>query len=1003
MQTLLRSALLCLILAVCTCRAAAAPDEAAADSKTELSQPVIDLLHTSWTAQEGAPAGISGIAQTPDGWIWIGSNSGLYKFDGVRFLRITGRQGPMASHISNIGVLKDGRLWVGYVYGGVSIQDGDGMRHFPAVPGGLPTTLVYDAALDASGRLWLATAAGSFYFDSRWHPARLSSDLPDGRVYSFLLDRQGTFWVRSQAGVFALPHGANQFERKLRVAERGILAQHPDGSIWTNSEGNANLQLVKGPDQGAALKWNPTLLYIAFGFDRDGYRWIATDVGVVRAGPAGTDTTDHRTGFDHGLTGNIVSALFEDREQNFWVATENGLDRFRKPRLRALTLPTYALANARPLAGGQNGSAWVDRFFVAAPDAVPQEFAAYHGRGLTALYRAPDGTLWGGGSGEFWTRENGERRNIPLPSDIPGNTNIFALARDGAGALWVSFGRQGLRKWADGQWSKPEGIPKPSPLATAVADPRGRLWLGFVGGQLALVDGGAVKSFDRDDGLAIGTVAQILPSGDSAWVGGENGLSYFDGKRFASVVGKGGEPFPGITGLVRARDGTLWINGSTGVSSIAPAELQRALREPGYPVRFGRLDYRDGLRGTASAVLPLPSASASDNGTLWFSTTAGTYGFVPGTLPRNAMAPPVFITSIRTDHAAYAPVGGVLLPAGTETLRLDFTALSYQAPERMEFRYQLDGVDRTWRENTGERAASYTNLGPGRYRFRVIASNNDGVWNNEGASITFEIAARPTQTVWFRAACIVLGLSILVSLYFWRVRQLRRRYSERMRERLGERERIARTLHDSFLQSVQALMMQFGLIKWELPVDHPMRLTIDRALDTADDVLSEGREHILALRLNHELSGDLEAALSGLGHILAPRHGARFVLQESGERRPLRAAAAAEAYAIGREALLNAFRHAGSDEVTVELRYTSSQFSLQVRDTGCGLNAEVYLRGQRPGHFGLVGMRERAHDVGGTLEIRSEAGKGTTVTLRLPAGSAYVSKVADKLLSARHS
>jgi signal transduction histidine kinase len=224
-----------------------------------------------------------------------------------------------------------------------------------------------------------------------------------------------------------------------------------------------------------------------------------------------------------------------------------------------------------------------------------------------------------------------------------------------------------------------------------------------------------------------------------------------------------------------------------------------------------------------------------------------------------------------------------------------------------------------------------------------------------------------------------------------------------MRERLGERERIARTLHDSFLQSVQALMMQFGLIKWELPVDHPMRLTIDRALDTADDVLSEGREHILALRLNHELSGDLEAALSGLGHILAPRHGARFVLQESGERRPLRAAAAAEAYAIGREALLNAFRHAGSDEVTVELRYTSSQFSLQVRDTGCGLNAEVYLRGQRPGHFGLVGMRERAHDVGGTLEIRSETGKGTTVTLRLPAGSAYVSKVADKLLSARHS
>ncbi|MFS2021376.1 triple tyrosine motif-containing protein, partial [Massilia sp. CT11-108] len=270
-------------------------------------------------------------------------------------------------------------------------------------------------------------------------------------------------------------------------------------------------------------------------------------------------------------------------------------------------------------------------------------------------------------------------------------------------------------------------------------------------------------------------------------------------------------------------------------SSIAPAEQQRALRDPGYAVAYGRLDYRDGLRGTAGAIIPVPSAVRSDDGTLWFTTIGGVYGFDPAALPRNTLVPPVVITGLKSGATAFTASDGTRLPAGTDTLDVDFTALSYREPGRVAFRYRLDGVDHDWRDG-GERSAHYTNLGPGHYRFRVLASNDDGVWNTEGAALAFDIAPSLTQTTWFRVLCVVAAVVVAWRLQLFWMRRTARRLAVRMGERTAERERIARELHDTLLQSIQGLMLLFWSTASRLTAD--ARAPLEAALARANRVVA---------------------------------------------------------------------------------------------------------------------------------------------------------------------
>ncbi|MGV7210274.1 triple tyrosine motif-containing protein [Oxalobacteraceae bacterium A2-2] len=945
-------------------------------------EPIIGMQHSSWTAQEGAPTGITGIAQTPDGWLWIGSSVGLFRFDGVRFQRAAGEQAQLSSSIAGLGLLPDGTLWVGYKYGGASVMAGGRMRHFRVGEQGMPGGAVLAMGRDADGRLWLG-GRGLYLLgdDGAWRKPAAAMGAPETEVIDLLRDRGGVLWVRASQAIYTLaPHAARFELHREPVQGYGKLALHPNGSVWSSDMLRPGLHWLAGPP-GSERGWDTQDKISAFGFDDAGNLWQPDYSGVARVAGAGGR---QRTGAEQGLSGVHGIAVFQDRERNIWIGTENGLDRFRDYRLAPLALPRY-ISGARPLAARARGGAWVDRYAVAGPDAAPVAFAppASVADLTSALHEAPDGRLWSGGIGGLWLVRDGRREAVPLPPGLaePMRAPVLSMASDGAGALWVSLGRRGLYTLRDGVWLENGGVSGLAGLYPPVVAGDGRrMWFGATGDRLVVLEGGALRRYGSADGLRLGTVLAILPTADGAWVGGENGIAYVDGRRVLPITGRGGDPFAGTTGLVPAADGTLWINGGAGISAIAPDQLRRALTEPGYRVQFARYDYRDGLQGTASPITPMPSAVRGSDGRLWFSTMGGTYCIDPAALPRNRHVPPVYITGLSANGRDYAALEGMRLPPHSRELNLEFTALSLRAPERMAFRYQLEGVDHGWQDASGQRSAHYTNLAPGSYRFRVLASNDDGVWNEQGAALSFQILPGLEQTAWFRVLCGLAVLGALWLLHVLRLRRVAHQVAARMNGRLAERERIARELHDTLLQSVYGLILKMGVAVRRLPP--AQRQPLEEALDAANALLEEGRDRVAGLRGAAPTTAALAHAIRDFGAPLAQERGISFDVTPTGEAVALEAGLAGDVLAICREAVWNALLHAQARAISVSLALRDGRLLLAVADDGRGMPPEVMRTGTAAGHWGIRGMRERAAAIG-RLELASGPG-GTTWTLSLP-------------------
>ena len=380
---------------------------------------------------------------------------------------------------------------------------------------------------------------------------------------------------------------------------------------------------------------------------------------------------------------------------------------------------------------------------------------------------------------------------------------------------------------------------------------------------------------------------------------------------------------------------------------------------------------------------------AGDDGRLWFATSNGVVWIDPERIARNPLPPPVSILSVKADGRRYEPVLDVTLPLHPANLEIDYTALSLTIPERMRFRYRLEGVDEHWQDVGTRRTAYYGNLAPGRYRFQVIASNNDGVWNERGASLELVVPPAVHQTWWFRTLCVMAGLLLLWLLYLLRLRQLTAKRRGRLEERHAERERIARELHDTLLQSVQGLVLRFQAVAEQLPEHELARQAMEKALDRADQVLAEGRDRVMELRSPVHEGRDLSDALVQVREELAEDIPMSFRLVLEGVPRELDADVHCEIFLIYREALLNAFQHAGGTAVEAELRYGSDALHLRIRDDGAGVGPEILETGGRPGHWGLAGMHERAARIGATLKVWSRTEVGTEVELKVPAAIVY--------------
>jgi signal transduction histidine kinase len=498
--------------------------------------------------------------------------------------------------------------------------------------------------------------------------------------------------------------------------------------------------------------------------------------------------------------------------------------------------------------------------------------------------------------------------------------------------------------------------------------------------------------------LPAGKVLSI--TGDRAghiWIGGEGGLSQFAGGHFITLTRENGLPGNSVSAVLEDDDGSLWIAGELGIIRVRPQELQTAFQSRSHRMQRLFLDTTDGLPGLPQQEEPFPTATKSADGRLWFTTTDGIAAIDPRRIPMNTVPPPVVIQTVTADKRKFTIAPELHFPPKVRNLEIGFAALSFSIPERVLCRYKLEGYDTDWHSPGGLRLAIYTNLPPRQYQFRVAGCNDDGICNEAGAMLQFDIAPMFYQTNCFLLLCGLATVFLLWLLYRWRLRFVTARLDLRHAERLSERERIARELHDTLLQSFHGVMFRFQSARNMLPrrTEEAME-ALDEALERTEDAIAEGRDTIRDLRSSTVVTNELAQALTALGAEMShepcsqdPAHGsARFHVVVEGPLRDLHPILRDEVYAIAREAVRNAFRHAQARNIEADIRYYEGSFRLRIRDDGKGIDPRIVAEG-RPGHYGVSGMRERARRIGGKLHAWTATGAGTEIELSIPGSIAY--------------
>ncbi|HTD02546.1 sensor histidine kinase [Undibacterium sp.] len=985
------AALMAVLLQGTALSATGASPEASLHPMSVSNATPIDMHHTSWTAKDGAPSFIIAIAQMPDGWLWLASPSGIFRFDGVTFQRFRPNEVPlMSNNVWSMRLLASGSLWFGYRMGGASVWKDGKVRNFGLAEGMLPAT-VYDFAEDGSGKVWAATSQGLRVFDGkRWYEPAQHFHAPEGTC-TLLQDEDGSVWAQCESGAFKLAPQGQTFVQMPGPAGLGRLVQGPNRTVWSVGGPKGEIAALNGIDAKRQLPTWPqprtsggTML-----FDRDAeHLWITRADGLIRTSANGSNEF---FGVSQGLSGAIPNTILQDREGNVWVGTENGLDRFRRNVLSGATLPQIYV-DSPAIAAGENGSLWVGKTLLAKPTKeafanIPQ---ASEKDTVILLWREAPDSLWIVANDGLFHQRGSLREQIAMPKDVQPPL-IRSIVRDGEGSLWISIRRAGMFRLRGGVWEAGGGFPELKRAASWMhCDRDGRMWFAFPDNKVMMLNKDKLYQYGIEDGLQVGLASQIIGSGDDIWVAGENGLFHFDGHQFVPILGVGEESMLGVSGILEF-NGALWLNSAAGITTIDMGELKHAMRDVRYRVQFRRLDHKDGLQGVATQGYPVPTAVIGSDGVLWFSTTAGVFWLNPKTATKNSLPPPVYVRRVTAAGVEFPLVEGVMarLPPHPGRIQIDYTALSLTMPERMQFRFQLEGVDDGWQDAGTSRTATYTDLGPGEYRFKVKASNNDGVWNEEGAVMQFYLVPAFYQTLWFRILVAMLIASVFWAIYKLRLAQVARQIRARIEERLMERERIARELHDTLLQGTQAMILRVHAATARVPKHDPVREMIDNALEGADSLLQEGRERVHDLRAHDYFGVGVAASIRHSGTSLAEESGVKFEFEESEPRRSISSLVEHELYRIANEALTNAFRHSQATRIKTELIHERKALILIVQDNGLGLPPEVMRSGQLAGHWGLPGMRERAAKLGATLVLESAPGKGTMLRLSIPARMAY--------------
>lgn len=970
---------------------------------TDLRNVLTGYTVTSWSQKDGLPAGIVyALAQDNDGYLWVATDDGPYRFDGARFspwLQLSDEALPSKAARA-LRVDKDGALWVGYGGSGGVSRLRDGRAHNFGEREGLPQSAVSSLVEDADGLLWAGTGVGLFYFrDGRWQKFPSDRGLPDQSVFTAtFLDRRNQMYVGNAIGFYRYRDIDQRFERVEATTDiTRAIAEDALGNLLVTDEvaGFRRVGARPAPTDQTERGRGRQLLR-----DRRGNLWVGTSgQGLWRVrfdAEGGVSFTERATALS-GLLADGIVALLEDREGNIWSGTIEGLNRLTPHKVAQVTeIGLVAGVEAGPDGAILVGTVDELLHFGNSSTRRSEQRVAMHRARLRSLHTDEKGTTWVGTTQGLSRLVRGQLVPVPVGNAEEMPRQVDTITSDGNGGVWLFDIARGLLRYTGGGF-RAVSLPASSARARVVAtytDTTGRAWFAFSDGQVAMSDGDEIRVLGPADGVDGGVYQAIYEDSQHAiWLGGTAGLTRYADQRFVTIRQGNGFPVNNLTAIVEDDASYLWMGSGVGILRIHRDECNRAAADPTYQVQYRLYDRSDGLAGLPFVYSTNRRAIRARDGGLWFVTARGLTVIDPRELRTDDAAQPVRIEGIFADGVRVPTLasmaGAARLPAGTSRVEIEFTALNLTSPLKQQFRYRLEGFDPDWISAGTRRQAFYTNLPPRDYRFRVMSGGVDGSWRGAGESWAFAIEPMFYQTRWF----MVLSIGLLVAAVggAWRlhVGQVRKQFALL----IGERVRLSREIHDTLLQSLVGIALQFDALANEPDATtdgHKDRFV--RMRKQVEEYIREARQSIWDLRSPKLQTRDLATALRESGERAAAQAGVAFSLNVSGAPRRLPAKIEEQLLRIGQEAVVNAVRHARAEQVSVELAYDPSRLVLRVDDDGRGFEPTHTLPQNGNGHYGLTSMRERAEQVGGRLRVTSAPGRGTHIEATVPMAAALAER-----------
>ncbi len=997
--------------------------------------------HRSWQTDSGLPQNtVHAILQTKDGYIWLGTEGGLVRFDGVQFV-VYDKQAPAHLPSTTINSLfedDDGNLWIGTDDGLVRRRGSQFVTLNTA--NGLPSNTIWSTFQDRDGELWAVTPDGvARYRNGSFEAFRVAQGIANAKS---VVEAADGLWIGTNSGLEHFRNGKIGNAALLPNTEIRAVAAASDGRIWAATPTGLYSIGAKGESIAGPVPGLPSNEITALATEKHGGIWIGTAKGLahLKDGALTSCTTQN------GLPAERVESIFRDREGAIWVATSRGLarvvqegleqGRIGRGKIEAFAAPEdLSTELVLSIFEDQEGSLWIGTESGGLEMLHDQKFSSYTtADGLSddlvrSVFQDRSGGVWvgtgGGGVNRFG---DGKFTHLTTANGLSSNI-VLALGGDDTGAIWVGTpdglnkiqnGRVSVYTSADGladdfvrslyaasdgslwigtrrglshlqngrftSYSSVDGLG--NDLVGAVVEQKGEdgsqvLWIATLGG-LTRYDYGKFSTLTTHDGLTSNVITALYPDHDgNLWIGtNQGGLNRLrKGKITAYPPEKSGLP-ESIYAILEDAHGDLWLSSKTGIYSVAKHQLDDFAADSSSRITPTAYGTADGMKISECSSGGHPAAWKLVDGTMWFATLKGIAAVDPEHLSRNIVPPPVAIDEVLIDDQPVGDLGGGPLTVAPGMRRFEFryAGMSFIAPQKVRFRYRLDNFDRDWVDAGTRRTAYYTNLPPGSYRFHVLASNNDGVWNETGASLDFRLRPHFYQMLWFYLV-LILALSLLVYvLYRWRLREVELRYDAV----LSERGRIAREIHDTLAQGLVGISVQLELVNRLLASSvETARTQLDHARNLVRDSLTEARSSIWDLRSQ---SAETEDFATRLGRMAAattenavPK--IRVKSKVTGTYHPLAPKTEAELLRIAQEAVTNAVRHGKPSQIALDLRFGVRDLEMTIQDDGCGFDGQPHPQSTGPaGHFGLTGMRERATEIGGTLAIDSAPGKGTRVT-----------------------